>query len=210
MIRRANVVGVPIGVPVFNSQASGTDAELMRSSQSGYTVGVSQSGGHTLLSRSQSSRLQTRLENRLRMAQSSMVFSSHLLPPHMPSQPPHLPSALPLLASPPPPVPDHQRLLDAALRNAAKREGRSISALIKLLHDGASVNAVDDNGWNALHEAARAGRQDVVELFMEHAGDIAIRTCQGDCPLELATHYHGPFHELPQYLASFALTSSDR
>ena len=76
MIRRANVVGVPIGVPVFNSQASGTDAELMRSSQSGYTVEISQSGGHTLLSRSQSFRLQTRLENRLRMAQSSMVFSS--------------------------------------------------------------------------------------------------------------------------------------
>ena len=76
MIRRANVVGVPIGVPVFNSQASGTDAELKISSQSGYTVEISQSGGHTLLSRSQSFRLQTRLENRLRMAQSSMVFSS--------------------------------------------------------------------------------------------------------------------------------------
>lgn len=41
-----------------------------------------------------------------------------------------------------------------------------------LLENGAEINAKDESGWTSLHQAAKGGRADVVQLLLEKGADF--------------------------------------
>jgi ankyrin repeat protein len=55
-----------------------------------------------------------------------------------------------------------------------------------------------------IHEAARGGHKNVVELLIQHGADINSRTHAGTgaTPLNLAVENHGLEHELVEYFVS--------
>jgi prolyl 4-hydroxylase len=62
----------------------------------------------------------------------------------------------------------------------------------------------DKNGWQPIHEAARAGHRDVVEFLVGKGVDINARAHDGtgDSPLDLAVDELGSDHPVSQYLLS--------
>jgi ankyrin repeat protein len=69
------------------------------------------------------------------------------------------------------------------------------------------VNARDDNGWTALHEACRYGKVDTVKLLLEYGADLNVRTDShsagggaGGSPLWWALQYFDEDHEFIQTL----------
>jgi hypothetical protein len=66
------------------------------------------------------------------------------------------------------------------------------------------VHALDENGWQPLHEAARAGHLDVVQLLLEHGAPINHRTNygKGGSALFYALEQHGEDHPVVQLLQS--------
>jgi prolyl 4-hydroxylase len=63
----------------------------------------------------------------------------------------------------------------------------------------------DVNGWQPVHEAARAGHTDVVKLLLQHGveKDARIgRTGEGGSVLNLALEHLGEDHDLVKYLRS--------
>lgn len=56
-----------------------------------------------------------------------------------------------------------------------------------------ALHKKDQNGWQPMHEAARAGHKDVIALLVAHGGNINERTNhgRGATPLRLATQAHG-------------------
>jgi Ankyrin repeats (3 copies) len=65
------------------------------------------------------------------------------------------------------------------------------------------INVRDKNGWTPLHEAARKGEIDAIELLLNRGAEVNARTGSkenGDSPLALAKQYHGPDHEVTKLL----------
>jgi prolyl 4-hydroxylase len=62
----------------------------------------------------------------------------------------------------------------------------------------------DANGWQSIHEAARAGHKDIVELLIKYGVDKNVRTGDGDgsSPLNVALDEHNYESEIVQYLLS--------
>jgi len=60
----------------------------------------------------------------------------------------------------------------------------------------------DVNGWTVLHEAARAGRVDMMKIILQHDVDKDLLTRGGQSPLKLAKNYLPQDHEMIQYLES--------
>lgn len=60
----------------------------------------------------------------------------------------------------------------------------------------------DENGWQPIHEAARGGHLEVVQLLVDHGANINERTNfgEGSSVLELALDNHGRDHPLFLYL----------
>ena len=60
----------------------------------------------------------------------------------------------------------------------------------------------DSNGWQPIHEAARGGHLDAVQLLVEHGADVNERTHfgEGKSVLELVLDTHGHDHPLFGYL----------
>jgi len=66
-----------------------------------------------------------------------------------------------------------------------------------------ALHAKDVNGWQPIHEAARAGHTDVVRLLVKHGADVNARTGhngEGNSVLNLAAHFLDEDHELLYYL----------
>lgn len=66
------------------------------------------------------------------------------------------------------------------------------------------VHKRDDNGWQPLHEAARGGHQDALELLVNNGADVNTRTYggAGETPLHIAKRRYGAFHPVVKYLQS--------
>lgn len=99
-------------------------------------------------------------------------------------------------------------LASQALLSAAKLPAGEAAALDELLQRGAHVNAVDQRGWTPLHEAARAGRVDFLQLLVRHGAAPDMRTTTitglGGTALWWATESHGRDHAASRYLASLS------
>jgi len=61
------------------------------------------------------------------------------------------------------------------------------------IQDPSSIYEVDSNGWNALHEAVRAGHMDIVKYLLERNIDLNLKTSygRGQTALKLAKDNHG-------------------
>lgn len=70
------------------------------------------------------------------------------------------------------------------------------------IQDPESIHEVDDNGWGALHEAARAGHVDMAKWLHERGIDLHLKTGHGvgQSALQLAKQHHGEESEIYQFL----------
>jgi prolyl 4-hydroxylase len=91
----------------------------------------------------------------------------------------------------------------------ARPEGHIAAALgdLKKINQLASENkralhARDENGWQPIHEAVRAGRLDAVALLVQHGADINAVTNRGKgvSPYNIAMRSFSPEHPISQYL----------
>ena len=66
------------------------------------------------------------------------------------------------------------------------------------------LNTKDANGWTPLHEGARAGHEDVVQLLVDRGASINQRTNQGagGTPLYFSIQDNGEDHPVSQLLLS--------
>lgn len=75
--------------------------------------------------------------------------------------------------------------------------------LLDIAEDSADdLHATDANGWKPIHEAARGGHREAIELLLEHGADINDRTNfgEGHTPLRLVVSEHGADHPLVSFL----------
>mmetsp|Transcript_20580 Transcript_20580/g.23857 ORF Transcript_20580/g.23857 Transcript_20580/m.23857 type:complete len:473 (-) Transcript_20580:131-1549(-) len=69
------------------------------------------------------------------------------------------------------------------------------------------VNEKDSNGWTPLHEGARGGHKDVVQLLLEQGANINEKTYTGETPLWWAEKIHGEEHSLVKLLRDLGALS---
>lgn len=64
------------------------------------------------------------------------------------------------------------------------------------------LHAPDENGWMPIHEAARGGHKDAVDLLVHHGADVNERANfgEGPTPLHLVVSEHGEEHHLATFL----------
>uniref|UniRef100_A0A7S3QBB7 Fe2OG dioxygenase domain-containing protein n=1 Tax=Chaetoceros debilis TaxID=122233 RepID=A0A7S3QBB7_9STRA len=72
----------------------------------------------------------------------------------------------------------------AAHQAAQTGDVEGLTEVLEVLGD--LVNKADSNGWTPLHEGARAGHLQVVEILVENGGGINDKTRAGETPLYLA------------------------
>ncbi|XP_067859744.1 ankyrin repeat domain-containing protein 61-like [Heptranchias perlo] len=79
--------------------------------------------------------------------------------------------------------------LQLAVRAASGKGGQTLGAGLgcvrALLGRGADVDARDRRGRAAVHDACFGGREEVVDLLLEHDADLNLRTGLGETPLSL-------------------------
>ena len=62
------------------------------------------------------------------------------------------------------------------------------------------MNKKDNNGWTPLHEGARGGHLDVVEILVENGANLNEQSNRGETPLYWATKQHGEAHPVAVFL----------
>jgi hypothetical protein len=62
------------------------------------------------------------------------------------------------------------------------------------------LHARDTNGWQAIHEASRAGHTEIVKLFADRGADIGAVTNTNDTPLSVARSSLDEGHETIRFL----------
>ncbi|XP_060696913.1 ankyrin repeat domain-containing protein 61-like [Hemiscyllium ocellatum] len=73
----------------------------------------------------------------------------------------------------------------AASGKGAQQLGAGLDCVQVLLAAGASVDTQDQQGRAAVHEACFGGRQELIDLLLEHDADLGLRTKLGESPLSL-------------------------
>ena len=66
----------------------------------------------------------------------------------------------------------------------------NIEAIKQHLAAGTDVNAKYDDGWTALHRAARVGHNEIAELLIAKGADVNAKMDNGDTPLDQAITNH--------------------
>ena len=97
-----------------------------------------------------------------------------------------------------------QKKVHAEMLRSGAREGDE-DLVTELLHERpAAVNDYDENGWTALHEAARAGHNHVAEILLDAGASVNMRSNLGvgATPLFLSIFNHGENHPCSQLLRS--------
>jgi ankyrin repeat protein len=90
-------------------------------------------------------------------------------------------------AKPEPPTteaPDYDIWLSATLGN--------IEAVKQHLAAGTDVNAKGRDGWTPLHNAARNGHKEIVELLIDNGADVNAKHILGETPLHLVNSHRKP------------------
>src|SRR5471032_2689212 len=62
----------------------------------------------------------------------------------------------------------------------------NLQDVIRILRDGADVNARDDNGWSPLHFAAPANSAPVAQLLLSAGAEVDSIDANGNSPLSKA------------------------
>lgn len=78
--------------------------------------------------------------------------------------------------------------LHSALANGDADRARTLARL--LIAHGADVNAVQQGGWTALHQAAARGDRDLIEVLLAHGANPQAANADGRTPLDLARSAH--------------------
>ncbi|XP_078274663.1 ankyrin repeat domain-containing protein 61-like [Rhinoraja longicauda] len=78
-----------------------------------------------------------------------------------------------------------QLAVGAASGKAGRHLGAGLDCVRTLLAAGASVDARDWRGRSAAHEACFGGREEVVDLLLDHGADLSLCTELGESPLAL-------------------------
>lgn len=86
----------------------------------------------------------------------------------------------------------------AAINGDTERLAKIAEQNAKLLHHK------DRNGWQPIHEAARAGHKEVIAFLLEKGADMNARTHfgEGNTPLNIAIDHLSEKHPVSQYLMS--------
>ena len=71
------------------------------------------------------------------------------------------------------------------------------------------VNAPDANRWTALHEAARAGNTEIIQVLLGAGADVVLTTKSGQNALQLLEGTHGPTHSAAFILRQGNLKSKE-
>jgi prolyl 4-hydroxylase len=100
--------------------------------------------------------------------------------------------------------------LSPSAADVARPEGHVAAAVGDLkkinqlaLENRQALHAKDENGWQPIHEAVRAGRLDTVALLVRHGADINAVTNRGKggvSPYNMAMRSFSPEHPISQYL----------
>lgn len=86
--------------------------------------------------------------------------------------------------------------------HAAAGQGE-VDALARIAKEEKSqLTTKDENGWEPIHEGARSGHKEVLELLIKHGANINERTNhgKGGSPLYLAKQAHGKHHASVKFL----------
>jgi hypothetical protein len=86
--------------------------------------------------------------------------------------------------------------------HAAAQRG-DVERLAKIaMENDTLLHLKDRNGWQPIHEAARGGHTDALELLLAHGADINARTHngKGSTPLNVAVNALSEKHPVSQYL----------
>lgn len=88
--------------------------------------------------------------------------------------------------------------------HVAAAAGNLASVVQLLSREGSSdlLRARDENGWQAIHEAARSGHLDIVKYFVEKGADVSAETTNGETVMWWARRYLPSDHEMIAYLTS--------
>lgn len=80
----------------------------------------------------------------------------------------------------------------------------SLQKCIKILGNKQTdiITARDENGWQAIHEAARGGHLDVLKYLIEKGADVTAKTSEGGTPLWWAKRSLHEGHQVILYLES--------
>eukprot|EP01035_Chromulina_nebulosa_P020376 gene20376-26445_t len=71
------------------------------------------------------------------------------------------------------------------------------------------LHARDENGWQAIHEAARGGHSDIVKYLIELGADMNAETKSGETPLDWAIQSLHDGHEVIRYLQEIGAKEAD-
>ncbi len=64
------------------------------------------------------------------------------------------------------------------------------------------VNKKDSNGWTPMHEGARSGHKNIIEVLVESGADINAKTNAGHTALWWSDHQNGEGSAVSQFLRS--------
>jgi ankyrin repeat protein len=67
-----------------------------------------------------------------------------------------------------------------------RTQAEHLEAVKMCLDAGVDVNAVNSNGWTALHGAANRGDDDIVKFLVEKGGRLDVKDTEGRTPLTFA------------------------